>query len=226
MNQLVEALQSIVSQSQGEVLNVPHPVDIANVQIKELSAWHDSALKSDWHREEDGDWNKTVVKGRLCEVTNLDAYGEPMGAPQLILQHKYAHPTRQSKDVSTTNVQPHEVRQMKDRFPGAFQEFEKKLLRERADIPLVLLDNVPPEVIEMIQTVGARTVQAFAAFGDAQMQKLIDRLERHNMAARVSYVEAYRDRAREMTGWQADSATEAPAAEAPATRRPQRQAAA
>jgi len=46
------------------------------------------------------------------------------------------------------------------------------------------------------------------------------------MAARVSYVEAYRDRAREMTGWQADSATEAPATEAPATRRPQRQAAA
>lgn len=220
MNELAQALQSLVNQSAGEVLDVPHPVDIANVQIRELSGWHDSALKTDWHKEEDGDWIKTVVKGRIAEVVNLDAYGEPLGAPQLILQHKYGHPTRQSKDVSTTNIQAHEIRKLKERFPGAFQEYELKLLRERGPIPLALLDSVPPEVIGIIRTLGAATVQDLAAFEDADMARLVEKLHGHKMAARVNFVESYRDRARELTGWQAGTA------ETAAKRRPERQAAA
>jgi hypothetical protein len=218
MNQLTEALQSLMNQNQGSVLDVPHPADFANVQIKELTAWHDSALKNDWHREEDGDWNKTVVKGRLAEVTNLDAYGEPLGAPQIILQHKYGHPTRQSKDVSTTNVQPHEVRKMKERFPTAFQEYEMKLARERAEIPLVLLDNVPPDVIAMIGTMGVRTVREFAVFDDAKVEELLKRLHAHQMVQRAGYVPEYLARAREMIGHVPPDAVEAPA-------RPKRQAA-
>ena len=220
MNQIVEALQAIVNQGQGQVLDVPHPVDVKNVKTRELTGWHDSALKSDWQREEDGDWNKTVVKGRLVEVTQLDDYDEPIGEPKLMLQHKYGHPTRQSKDISVTAVKPFAIREMKARFPGAFQEHELKLARERAPVPLALLDSVPPEVVQVIQTLGARTVQDFAAFGDEQVEKLIDKLSSHNMTARVSFVPAYRDRAREMTGWQPSEA------EPPATRRPQRQAAA
>lgn len=221
MNQLTEALQSIMQQGQGSTLDIPHPADIKKVKITELTGWHDSALKADWHKEEDGDWNKTVVKGRLASVAHLDEYDEPIGEEVLILQHKYGHPTRQSKDTSTTNVQPHEVRKLKERFPAAFQEYEMKLLRERASIPLVLLDNVPPDVVQVVHTIGARTVQDFAAFGDEAMEKLTEKLLSHNMAARVGFVEAYRGRAREMTGWQPGNAPEAPT-----TRRPQRQAAA
>jgi len=222
MNQLTEALQSLMDQNQGTVLDVPHPADISNVQIKELTGWHDSALKADWHKEDDGDWNKTVVKGRLAEVANLDAYGEPIGEAVLILQHKYGHPTRQSKDLSTTNVQPHEVRRLKERFPGAFQEYEMKLLRERAPIPLVLLDSVPPDVVQVIQVLGARTVQDFAAYGDEDMERLAEKLHSHKMAARAGFVTVYRNRARAMTGF----APSEPAASEPAAKRPQRQAAA
>jgi len=219
MNQLTEALQSLMA-PQGATLDVPHPADIKKVSITALTGWHPSELKSDWHKEEDGDWNKTVVQGRLAMALNLDDYDEPIGEATLILQHKYGHPTRQSKDISTTNVSAHEVKKLKARFPAAFAEYELKLARERAPVPLALLDSVPPEVVQVIQTLGARTVQDFAAFGDEAMEKLTAKLESNNMAARLAFVPAYRDRAREMTGWQPSEA------EPPATRRPQRQAAA
>jgi len=199
-NQMIEALQGIMEQSQGTTLDVPHPVDIANVQIRPLTDWHDSALKSDWHREEDGDWNKTVVKGQLAEVAHLDAYGEPLGQPQLVLLHKYSHPTRQSKDVSTTNVQPFEIRKLRDRFPGAFAEYELKLARGHGEIPLVLLDSVPPEVVQVIHTMGARTVREFAQFGDEQIAALTAKLHNHHMVTRANYVLDYVERARAMVG--------------------------
>jgi len=217
-NQLTVALQSLMNQNQGEVLDVPHPVDVKDVQVKPLTAWHDSALKIDWHKEEDGDWNKTVVKGCLVEVTQLDAYGEPLGEPKLMLQHKYSHPTRQSKDVSVTAVKPFEVRKLKDRFPGVFQEYEMKLLRERAEIPLVLLDSVPPEVVQVIQTMGARTVRDFAAFDETRTDELLRKLHSHHMATRANFVPAYLARAREMIGHAPPDAPEAPS-------RPRRQAA-
>ena len=199
-NQMIEALQGIMNQAQGETLDVPHPADVKNVKVKNLTEWHDSALKSDWHREEDGDWNKTVVKGRLVEVAQLDAYDEPLGEPKLMLQHKYGHPTRQSKDVSVTAVKPFEIRKLKDRFPGVFQEYELKLLRERGEIPLVLLDSVPPEVVQVIQTMGMRTVREFAAFDEDKIAGLTAKLHHHKMALRANYVLDYVERARAMVG--------------------------
>ena len=198
MNQMIDALRGIMDQSQGGTLDVPHPADFKNVKITELTGWHDSALKSDWHREEDGDWTKTVVKGRLAEVTHFDEYDEPIGFPTLILQHKYSHPTRQSKDISTTNVQAFEIRKLKARFPEAFAEYELKLARTRAEIPLALFDSVPPEVIQVILTMGARTVRDFAEFSEERIATLLTKLHGNNMAARANYVLDYVQRAREM----------------------------
>lgn len=204
MNQMIEALQGIMNQAQGETLDVPHPVDVKNVKMTPQTNWHDSPLKADRDKDADGDWRYDIVKGRICINQQFDDYNEPIGEPRLILEHKYVHPSRISKDVSTTAIKPHEVRKLKERFPGAFQEYETKLLRERAEVPLVMLDNVPPDVIQVIYTMGVRNVREFAEFGDEKMAELQNKLLSHKMAARVNYIVEYRQRARELSGWRGE----------------------
>jgi hypothetical protein len=189
-----------MNQANGETLDIPHPVDVKNVKSTPQTDWHNSPLKADRDRDEDGDWRYDVVKGRITINQQFDDYGEPLGEPRLILEHKYGHPTRQSKDVSTTAIKPHEIRKLKERFPGAFAEFETKLLRSRQEMPLVLLDSVPPEVVQVIFTLGARTVRDFAEFSDEKMAALQEKLVQHKMSARVNFLGEYLARAREMVG--------------------------
>ncbi len=201
MNQMIEALQGIMNQAQGETLDVPHPTDIKDVEVRTLTAEHPSVLKEDRERMDDGDWNTNIVKGRLVEVIQKDEYGEPLGEPKLMLQHKYSTPQRQSKDVSVTAVKPDIIRKLKARFPGAFAEFEMKLLRERAEIPLVMLDDVPPEVVQAVYTMGVRTIRQFAEFDETRTVALIDKLNSHKMNARANYVRDYLSRARDKVGY-------------------------
>lgn len=197
MNEIVKALEGIVNQGQGETLDVPHPVDVKNVETKPITGWHDSVLKADREKQEDGDWKTDIVKARIVEITQQDEYGEPIGEPKLMLQHKYVHPTRKSNDVSVTAIKPHEIRKLRERFPGAFAEYEAKLYRDKAEIPLVLLDSVPPEVVQTIHTMGVRTVGEFAEFDEERVAELVEKLERHKMNARAMYVPRYLERARE-----------------------------
>jgi hypothetical protein len=200
MNQMIEALQGIMNQAQGETLDVPHPVDVKNVRTTPLTGWHFSVLKADREKQDDGDWNTEVVQGRIVENVQLDQWGEPIGEPRLLIQHKYGTPARQSKDVSVTALKPNVVRSMKERFPGAFQEYETKLLRGREEVPLALLDSVPPEVLQVIWIMGARSVQQFAAFDDAKMAELREKLLSAKMAARANYLGDYLQRARDLVG--------------------------
>ncbi len=200
MNQMIEALQGIMNQAQGETLDVPHPCDVKHVKTTELTGWHSSVLKSDREKQEDGDWNNDVVKGRIVENVQSDEWGEPIGEPRLLVQHRYGTPARQSKDISATALKPFEIRKLKERFPGAFAEFETKILRERREIPLVLLDSVPPEVVQVIYTMGVRTVRQFADFTEEQMAELQAKLLSHKMAARATYLVDYLQRAKEMVG--------------------------
>lgn len=199
-NQMIEALQGIMNQAQGETLDVPHPVDVKNVEVLPLTAWHNSVLKADREKQEDGDWKTDIVKGRLVSVIQKDDYGEPLGEPKLMLQHKYEHPVRKSNDISVTAVKAHEVRRLRERFPATFQEYEIKLLRERAEIPLALLDSVPPEVIQVIHTMGVRTVREFASFTEEQTATLLEMLHKHKLSLRANYVPQYLERARDMAG--------------------------
>lgn len=201
MTELLTALQGLVNNNFGETLDVPHPADIKDVRITPLTAvWHNSALDIDRDRQDNGDWRSDIVKGRLVEVIRLDPYGEPLGDPQLVLEHKYVHPTRQSKDVSTTVVKPNNIRMLKERFPGVFAEYETKLLRERKDVPLVMLDSVPPEVIQLVFTMGARTVKDFAAFDGDQIDELLSKMLAQKLNSRTNYLPDYLARAREMSG--------------------------
>ena len=214
MNQMIEALQGIMNQANGETLDVPHPVDIKNVEKRILTAEHNSVLKEDRERMDDGDWKTDVVKGWLVEVIQKDEYNEALGEPRLMLQHKYSTPARQSKDVSVTAVKPDVIRKLKARFPGAFAEYEMKLLRERAELPIVLLDEVPPEVVQVIYTMGVRTIRQFAEFDEARAVALVEKLTSNKMNARATYVRDYLAKAREKIGY-------TPEPEAPKTRKQQ-----
>lgn len=199
-NQMVEALAGLMNQSQGETIDVPHPTEIKDVRVVPLNAdWHNSALKADSEKDDDGDRQFNIVKGRICEITHMDEYGEPLGEARLILQHKYGTPTRQSKDISATAIKPDVVRSLKARFPTAFAEMETKLLREGRELPIVLLDNVPPEVVQVIYAMGIRTVRQFAEFDEAQTEALVAKLQQFKMASRVNYVPDYLKRARDLT---------------------------
>lgn len=200
MNQMIEALQGIMNQAQGETLDVPHPVDVKNVKLNPQTDWHNSPLKADRIKDQDGDWRHDIVKGRISVNQQFDEWNEPIGEPRLIMEHKYVDAARPSKDVSTTAIKPHEIRKLKERFPGAFQEYETKLLRERSELPLVLLDSVPPEVVQVIFTMGVRTVRQFAEFDEAKMAELQAKLLSHKMAARANYLVDYLQRAKEMVG--------------------------
>lgn len=200
MNQMIEALQGIMNQSQGETLDVPHPTEIKDVRENPLSGWHYSPLKADSRRDNDGDRHHDVVQGRICEIVHMDEFGEPIGDARLVLQHKYSMPDRQSKDISVTALKPHVIRGLKERFPKAFDEMDSKLTREGRDFPLVLLDSVPPDVIQVIATMGVRTIRQFAEFDDAQIDKLLEKLHQHKMAARANYVAEYLQRAKDRAG--------------------------
>lgn len=200
MNQMIEALQGIMNQAQGETLDVPHPVDVKNVKLSPQTDWHNSPLKADRDKDQDGDWRYDIVKGRISVNQQFDDWNEPIGEPRLIMEHKYVHPARNSKDVSTTAIKPHEIRKLKERFPGAFAEYETKLLRERAELPLVLLDSVPPEVVQVIYTMGVRTVRQFAQFDEEKLAVLQEKLLSHKMAARANFIVDYLQRAKEMVG--------------------------
>ena len=214
-NQMIEALQGIMNQANGETLDVPHPADIKHVDVKTLTGWHESVLKEDRERLDDGDWKTDVVTARLVEVTQLDEYKEPLGEPKLMLQHKYGTAQRQSKDISVTAVKPDVIRKLKARFPGAFAEYEMKLLRERGEPPLVLLDDVPPDVIQALNTLGVRTIRQFAEYDEAKTTALVEKLRAHKMDARANYVRDYLTRARERVGFIA------PEPEAPTKRKQQ-----
>ena len=116
MNDVVQALQGIINQGQGETLDVPHPVDIPNVLEVPQTLWYDSVLHEDKEKQEDGEIKSDIVKGRIVYVVQTDAYEEPIGEQKLMLQHKYVHPTRKSQDVSVTAVKPHEIRKMRARL--------------------------------------------------------------------------------------------------------------
>lgn len=199
-NQMIEALQGIMNQAQGETLDVPHPSDIKNVREVPLTDWYFSMLKPDSRKDDDGDRHHDVVSGRICEITHIDEFGEPLGQSKLVLQHKYGTAQRQSKDVSVTAIKPNVIRDLKTRFPKAFDELEMKLLREGADLPIVLLDNVPPEVVQVIMTMSIRTIRQFAEFDETQIETLLGKLHHHKMAARANFVLDYLQRAKERAG--------------------------
>lgn len=200
MNQMIESLQAIMNQSQGETIDCPHPADIKDVRVNALTEWHYSVLKSDSYKDDEGERHHDCVSGRICEIAHMDAYGEPLGEPRLVLQHKYGTPTRQSKDVSVTAIKPQEVRALKARFPGAFAELDLKIAREGRETPLVLLDSIPPEVVQVIYTMGTRTVRQLAEFDETQIETLLSKLHSHKMAARANFVMDYIQRARERVG--------------------------
>lgn len=200
MNQMIESLQAIMNQAQGETLDVPHPSDIKDIREDVLTEWHFSTLKADSRKDDEGDRHNDVVSARICEISHMDAYGEPMGKPKLVLQHKYGTAQRQSKDVSVTAIKPNNIRELKARFPGAFTELELKLLRLGRDLPLAILDDVPPEVVQVVQTLGARTIRDFAEFTDEKIVSLIDKLHQHKMAERANYVMDYVARAKDRAG--------------------------
>lgn len=200
MNQMIEALQGIMNQSQGETLEVPHPVDIPNTKTEALTNWHNSVLKPDREKDEDGDWKTDIVRARIVYISWLDQYNEPVGEKKLAIEHKYVHPVRTSKDTSINVLKPSEIRKFKERFPGAFQEFEMNLLRKREDFPLVLLDSVPPEVLQVLHTLGVRTIRQFAEYGENELAKLQEKLISHKMAARANYITEYWQRAKETVG--------------------------
>src|SRR4030067_3457259 len=97
---MIEALQGIMNQAQGETLDVPHPVDVKMVEALPLTAWHNSVLKADREKQEDGDWKTDIVKGRLVSVIQKDDYGEPLGEPKLMPQHKYENPGGQQNTTA------------------------------------------------------------------------------------------------------------------------------
>ena len=200
MNQMIESLQAIMNQAQGETLDVPHPADIKDIRETPMTEWHFSVKKEDSRKDDDNDRHFDVVSARIVEITHMDEYGEPLGEPKLMLQHKYGTAQRQSKDVSVTAIKPNVIRGLKDRFPGAFTEFEMKLLRANRDAPLALLDTVPPEVLQVVQTLGARTVRQFAEFDEEKIVALLDKLHQHKMSSRANFVQDYIMRAREMAG--------------------------
>ena len=206
----LEALRTLIVPDGGTTLDSPHPMTLGKVEETPWSAWCDSADP----RDIDGGLNR--VTGRIIETAYIDDFGEVIGKPVYILQHKFDHPLRKSSDISATLLTPRNMHGEKDlngayttlplrkRFPSAFDQFEKRLRGAERPFPIALLDSVPPEVCEAIIALGIETVNDFAAADDAWLDRLKQRLEIDKHAARARNVLEYRKRAQEFVGVSSD----------------------
>ena len=205
----LDALRVLMVPDMGASIDVPHQMTLGRGHETALSNWVPSADPRD--RDEDMR-NQDIIFGRIVKIHFEDEYGEPIGKPDLILQHKADHPKRKSKDISASTIRPRTMAGEKDsegnfsslplrkRFPQAFEEFERRLRREGSEFPIALLDKVPPEIIETLIALGIDSVQAFAEAGDDVLDRLRKRLESDKYAARVPYVTSYQDRAKAYLG--------------------------
>ena len=196
MTTISDELRQLIVGSQARVLtNVPHPASIKEVEVEARTKWHKSVLKNDTDLLNDEPI--PVVEGRIVEITKLDEFGEPIGKATFALEHKYGHPQRKSNDVSVTKLSTSTLRGIKVRFPTMVEEFEANMLKTGRDLPLCFLDNVPGEVLQIVQTKGVDSVRAFAEWTDKKLADLVKDLEFNDMNARAHYVKEYRGRARE-----------------------------
>lgn len=201
----LNALRILAVPDMGSSLEVAHPASLGRSEVTPWSNWCPSADPRDF--ENDGHLQRDVVFGRMTEVILADEYGEEIFR-HFTLEHKYDHPQRKSKDVAVTPLRPRTMAgekhtdghyttlPLRKRFPQVFEQFESRLRAAGRPLPLALLDNVPPEVMETAEALGLGSLQEFAQADDSFFAKLGERLEADKHMGRARNVESYRERAR------------------------------
>lgn len=223
MSELSDAIKTLIDGAQGEALDVPHPNTLKNTEMTALTRWHRSEFPADFetnmlgapevvrdHTSQDFGKPLTYVRGQINRVTVLDGYNEAVGEPEYVVLHKVENPKVTDRDTSSSLIGPMNCRDLRRRFPGAFDEFEAKLRQEGTPYPIALLDDVPSHVIALLASRGTRTIEAFAAFGDAEMASLKATLEAVKLHARVPYLQKYLEMARAKVGYVAPVQAETP----------------
>lgn len=207
MSALTDELRTLLDGSNGEALDVPHPNQIKDVRITPMTRWHRAERAGDYENNEFGapaytesGERLTYVTGQVQRMQSFDEYQEPIGEPEYLVAHKVTNPKIANKDTATTPISAFTCRDLRKRFPGALAEFEAKMVRDGVDLPIALLDDVPPHVITHIRAKGGNTVQAFAAFTKKQTDELKASLEASKMHARIPYVERYKEMAQAKIG--------------------------
>jgi hypothetical protein len=211
---MLEDLKALIDGAQGEALDVPHPNQQKNTEMTALTRWHRSEATSDFEMnmlggpelvktEGSPDWGKplTYVRGQINRVTVMDEYSEPVGEPAHVVLHRLDNPKAKTKDISSSKIGAFNCRELRRRFPEAFAEFERKMNAEGTPLPIALLDEVPPHVIQILMAKGTSTIEQFAAYATKDMKALETTLSSHKMNARIPYLPKYRDQAREKIGY-------------------------
>lgn len=210
---MFEELKALIDGSQGEAIDVPHPNQFKKQEMKSLTKWHRSELPSDFERNalggplmiedpEDPHFGRplTYVYAEIVSMTLLDAYDEPVGDPIYSVQVKITNPKFKIDDISSHRVRAFTVKELRRRFPAAFAEFERNLGADK--LPIALLDDVPPHVLQQLQTaMGIKKVMEFAMFDDKALKALRSKLEAAKLHARIPYIEKYREAARLKVGY-------------------------
>ncbi len=218
----LEELKTLLDGAQGEAIDAPHPNTFKNTVTTPLTAWHRSESPADAETNslggpllvEDRDspyWGRplTYVMGQIVSVVVLDKWSEQVGETRYDVLHKVANPKMTNKDTSSSRFGPFSAMDLMKRFPDAFVEFETKLRQAGTPLPIAILKDIPPHVLQLLLVIGTKTVEELAAYGDKEMANLKTRLEAMKMHQRVPYIDRYREFARAKVGY-AEPSTEAP----------------
>ena len=197
MQELVRELSQNVNRNDAESLDVPHPMSFRNVLESQLTGWYKSEHESDHSIDAGTMTRKTSTQAQMVRLEHLDEYQEPIGEPQYLLKVKYGTPDRKSHDVSAELIKPHGVMAQRQRFPTVFAEAEKKIAANASDLPIVFLDNVPPEVVTLIYVLGGRSIRDFVGWDQKQIKSLEAELRNKKHDNRIPYIPRYLEKARE-----------------------------
>jgi len=202
MQEFVQTLKQSLNRNDAESLEVPHPKDMKQIMETALSGWVKSEDPADCEKDSSGRPmpSMTAVLGQVRKLEHVDDYGDPVGEPQYIVAHRYSVTSRPSDDVSISRITPVTVKNLRSRFPAAFDQAEKRLRENREELPVAFLDTVPPEVVLIAYVMGIRTIREFAEMGDNMVAAIKSELQNRKHVNRIDSVPTYIERAREKVG--------------------------
>lgn len=187
-----------------ELGNAPHPATFGAVRLFDRTQWmpSDDAIRVPKSTE-------MSVRCQIVEIEIHDDYGEVVSCVPAVRHQAFnAKQKKWHTDVSVSELRAgHFMTEkksiganiigLKQRFGTAIAEYERWLVKEGRDLPIVLLaDQVYPQAINMLRARGVLTVNALAGQTDAELAVLRQALLAQKYERLSGLVEKFRDKAR------------------------------
>lgn len=187
-----------------ETATIPHPATFGEVKLLDRTQWmpSDDAIHLPKSKE-------MSVRCQIVEIEIYDDYGEVISAVPAVRHQAFnAKAKKWHTDLSVSELRADnymtekksigaDIPGLKQRFGTAIAEYERWLVKEGRDLPIVLIaDQVYPQAINALVWRGVKTVNALAALTDAELAVLRQALLAQKYERLSGLVEKFRDKAR------------------------------